>query len=69
MSISPSFTNSNDAENIPAFPVLTIFFLFIKILGIISVIFFHVDKFAIKFLITRIPSSVVNTGNLGIVIF
>ena len=65
----PSLTNSNEPAKIPAFPVRLYFEPFLKFLGIKSSNFFQSINYPKNSLIVLIPSSAVNTGNLGIFIF
>ena len=64
----PSLTNSKDPEKTPAVPDLLKFLPEEKLSGIKSFIFFQSASFPKNSLILLIPSSVVNTGNLGIFI-
>ena len=64
----PSLVNSKEPAKIPALPVLLYFDVLLKFLGIRSSNFFQSINFQ-KFFDCFIPSSVVKTGSLGILIF
>ena len=65
---SPSLTSSKEPANKPAIPDFLKFFLEEKLLGNKSLIFFQSKRLPKNSLIQIIPSSVVRTGNLGILI-
>ena len=64
----PSLTNSREPANIPALPVRLYFDPLLKFFGIKSSNFFQSTNFPKKSFIVFIPSSVVKTGNFGILI-
>ena len=68
MLVTPCFVSSKLAEKIPVKPLLFNFLLKVNPSGIKSSIFFQSLIFVKLFRICLIPSYVVNTGNLGILI-
>ena len=62
----PSLTSSSEPAKIPACPVFLFSKPFLKFFGIKSLIFFQSINLPKNSLILLMPSSVVKTGNLGI---